>query len=171
MTRDPARASPFYEQFNQRRHNDVNDEMAATTSSSLSSILEELDRAIVEPGLVASQVDIGTDESSILDLRSHLQQQLERHGDLDMNEIHLNWAGAPVPAWMPRTVTDTMGLTRSLSASEASSKAIVKPRARDISSFTRKSRQGCLNEVSERKIIQCFRICPAIWPRSCGTYR
>ena len=102
-------------------------------ATSISSILEELDRAIVEQGLVASHVENGSsDESSIFELRTHLQQQLEVHGDLDMNQIQLNWAGAPLPAWMPRTVTDAMGLTSSLSASQALSKAIAKPRHRDI---------------------------------------
>ncbi len=67
--------------------------MAATSASTLSTIIDELDRAITEQGLVATQADIGTDESSILDLRMHLQQQLETHGDLDMSSIHLDWAG------------------------------------------------------------------------------
>ena len=116
---------------------------ASTTSpsmsiaTSISSILEELDRAIVENGLVATHVENGSsDESSIFELRTHLQQQLEVHVDLDMNQIQLNWAGAPLPSWLPRTVTDAMGLTSSLSASQALSKAIAKPRHRDISAIT-----------------------------------
>ena len=110
--------------------------MAASTTTTLSSIVDELDRAITEQGLVAAQVDIGSDQSSILDLRSHLQRQLERHGDLNFDQINLDWAGAPLPAWMPRTVTDAMGITQTPSASDALSKAIAKPKARDISSLT-----------------------------------
>jgi hypothetical protein len=121
--------------------------MAASSASTLSTIIDELDRAITEQGLVASQVEIGSDESSILDLRSHLQQQLNEHGDVDMDQIKLTWAGAPLPTWVPRIISDTMGLTRSLTASEALAKAISKPRAVEITSEFY-HRQGIVCSVS-----------------------
>ena len=113
--------------------------MAATTMSSLSSVLDELDRAITENlhGLTGGQ-DAGSEESSILDLRHQLQDHFRLHGDCDLSEIKLDWTSSPVPlpGWVPKTVTDAVGLTRTLTASEALAKAISKPRAAEITSLT-----------------------------------
>ena len=64
--------------------------MAASSATTLSSVLDELDRAISENfhGLVAGQ-EAGSDESSIFDLRQQLQEHFHVHGDCDLSSIKL----------------------------------------------------------------------------------
>ena len=111
--------------------------MAATTTSTLSSVLDELDHAISVNfhGLVAGQ-EAGSEESSILDLRDQLRAQFDQHGDCDLSSITLNYQSVPFPAWVPRTLTDAIGVTQTLSASEALAKAIAKPKSGEVTALT-----------------------------------
>ena len=113
--------------------------MAATTSSTLSTILDELDHAISVnlQGLTGGH-EASSNESSILDLRDQLQQHYRQHSDCDLSSIRLDWSSSPVPlpTWVPKTVTDVIGVTKTLTASEALAKAISKPRAAEIISLT-----------------------------------
>ena len=120
--------------------------MAATTSNdaattmTMSSVIDELDHAIAEnlQGLTgAIEVDAETEESLIMDLRAQLQQQFLRHGDVAFDEITLEWIRTvvPLPAWVPRTLTNAIGETGSITASEALSQAIQRPRQTNIKSL------------------------------------
>ena len=112
-----------------------------SSSATLSSVLDELDRAINInlQGLTAGQEpEPGSDEYRILDLRQQLHEHFRLHGDCDLSTIHLDWTSSPVPlpGWVPKAVTDAMGVTKTLTASEALAKAISKPRAAEITSLT-----------------------------------
>ena len=117
---------------------------AATSSTTISSVIEELDKAVAENlnGLTGGVEQASTEQSSILDLLNQLQDQLRQHGDVAVDGIRLDWTGTAIslPSWLPRALTDTIGIRGSISASEALSRAVRKPSNRlglaDIGSRT-----------------------------------
>ena len=111
-----------------------------TTPSTLSDVIEELDRAICEnlAGLTAGQCEAGSSEASVYELRGLLYQQWLQNPDLDLNSIPLEFTRVPVqlPPWVPRAITDGIGLTVQCTASEALASAIRDPTARNHSDLT-----------------------------------
>ena len=110
------------------------------SSPTLISILDELDKAIAENmvGLTAGQVEEESEESSIFELRGMLQQQFNQQGDINMDQISFPWDRGPIPlpGWLPRSLTDAMGMTGTSTASQALSRAIAKPQSTDIRSLS-----------------------------------
>ena len=121
-----------------------------SNATTLSSVLDELDRAISVNVVGLVGAEISSDESSILDLRAQLSEQLQLNGDCDLSAIRLDWTSSPVPlpGWVPRRLIDAMGFTRTLTASEALAKAISKPRAAEIYIPDIGGRQGIVYRVS-----------------------
>ena len=131
-----------------------------SVATTLSSILDELDHAISInlQGLTAGQEpEPGSDESSILDLRQQLHEHYRQHGDCDLSSIHLDWTSspAPLPGWVPKAVTDAMGVTRTLTASEALAKAISKPMAAEITSLTSAVGKALSVRSASERSVQC----------------
>ena len=129
--------------------------MADTTTSpsTLSSIVDELDRAILENLHGLGGQEESTENSSILELRQHLHDHLQAHGDCDMNTISLQCTFAPVPSWVPKSIAEAIGVTKTLTASEALAKAISKPRAAEITSLTSAvGRALSIRSASERSV-------------------
>ena len=111
-----------------------------TSSTTLISILDELDKAIAENlvDLTAGQVENDSEEGSIFELRGMLQMQSIQQGDLDMDQISFQWDRGPIPlpGWMPRSITDAIGITGTSTASQALARAIAKPESTNIRSLS-----------------------------------
>ena len=117
-----------------------------TTPSSLSDVIEELDRAISVNlvGLTAGQCEAGSSEASVYELRGLLQQQWLQNPELDLSSIPLEFTRLPVqlPPWVPRSITDRIGITVQCTASEALASAIRNPAARNHSDLTSADRKS-----------------------------
>ena len=111
--------------------------MAATTSTpSAANLLDELDYAIAEhAGLTAGVYD-GSDDSSACVLQD-LRRTVIEMGDTPWEDIRLNvmHTKAPLPAWLPKSLTDALNLTGTISASQALAEAIRNPTHTDVPSL------------------------------------
>lgn len=107
--------------------------MDTTSSATLSSVLDELDRAIAENlnGLTAGQCDENSSEASVYELRGLLQRQFIQDGDMDLDQIQVDFSRIFLPAWIPKSLSDMVGLTGSMTASQALASALQNPGGHD----------------------------------------
>ena len=74
----------------------------------------------------------------MFELRGLLQEQLLRQSDINLDQIHLNHYRLPValPSWVPQAITNAVGLTGTMTASEALASALKNPKLHDSRSLT-----------------------------------
>ena len=93
--------------------------MAAASTPSASSLLDELDFAIAEHLRLAGQ-EIESEDSSIAALHQ-LRDMLVSIGDQPLDDISLRVirTAAPLPAWLPTRITSALKITCRVSGSQA----------------------------------------------------
>ena len=102
--------------------------MESVSGTTLSSVLDELDRAIAEHmhGNVGS-VEIDSEQSSVQELRGLLQGHFIRQGDCNLDEVQVDFSRVSLPTWVPKALTDFVGATGTVSASTALASALRNP--------------------------------------------
>jgi len=96
-----------------------------SSATTLSSVLDELDRAIAEH----MQANVGSVEieSSVQELRGLLQGHFNRQGDCNLDEVQVDFSRVSLPSWVPRALTDFVGATGTVTASSALASALKNP--------------------------------------------
>ena len=112
--------------------------MAASdsTTPSAQSLIDELDHAIAECYAMTGATESAASSESSIAVLKELKQCLLEVGEQPLDQLQLQQirARVPLPAWLPRMLTDAFQTTDEISASQALSDAIRRPSQNDVSS-------------------------------------